>query len=336
MFFLKKIPLSIITLTSLCLTAMLSWAQEQPQPAEPTSVIPYQGTLFSQGKPVSQTDPVKMAFAIYSDSAGLDAGARADAPALNRTWTSWTSVADEDESVVASKTIGVQVRNGRFLVHLGDDARGQELLEDKIFTPDLPADDLYVVTWVVKDSGVVFRLPPQKLGKVPHAVTAERANGFEVMGTLRVDEIEPRTLGASIQVNGGLSVNNDLTVNNGLYRKVMTGQTGLNSLLDIEITTGSGGNSLYTITLFISHCGGGCHYSYRKLIAAFNNYDDIYTLSDQVDKTDDTGSWSINRIPTNSQGQSNQLRLRYDGSTATVTFGAKYLIIIESNNQISN
>ena len=55
--FLKHVSLSIITLTSLCFIATLSWAQDQPQPAEPTSVIPYQGTLFSQGKPVSQTEP---------------------------------------------------------------------------------------------------------------------------------------------------------------------------------------------------------------------------------------------------------------------------------------
>lgn len=182
MFFLKKIPLSIITLALLCLTAALSWAQEQPQPAEPTSVIPYQGTLFSQGKPVSQTDPVKMAFAIYSDSAGLDAGASADAPALHRKWTSWSSTENVDDVVNADKTIDVQVRNGRFLAHLGEEEHGQQPLKDSTFTPASPVDDFYVVTWVVKDSGGVFRLPPQKLGKVPHAVTANIATSFEIHG----------------------------------------------------------------------------------------------------------------------------------------------------------
>ena len=220
MFFLKKIPLSIITLTSLCLTAMLSWAQEQPQPAEPTSVIPYQGTLFSQGKPVSQTDPIKMAFAIYSDSTGLDAGASADAPALHRKWTSWSSTENVDDVVNADRTIDVQVRNGRFLAHLGEEEHGQQPLKDSTFTPDPPADDFYVITWVVKDSGGVFRLPPQKLGKVPHAVTAERALDFEVQGVLKVDHIQSRTLDGLVEVRSALRLRSGTETHGVLLNKV--------------------------------------------------------------------------------------------------------------------
>ena len=219
--FFKRIPFFFFILCLTCLAPALSWAQGQPQPTELTSVIPYQGTLFSQGKPVSQTNLIKMAFAIYSDNTGLEAGARADAPALNRTWTSWTSPEGEDDAVNADKTIGVQVRNGRFLVHLGEEEYGQQPLKDSTFTPDPPTEYFYVVTWVVKDSGGVFRLPPQKLGKVPHAVTAERAHGFEVHGVLKVNEIEPLSH-SSLQLNGSLHVNGQVTSNDshpmGIHR----------------------------------------------------------------------------------------------------------------------
>ena len=193
MFFFKKIPLSILILTPLCL---LSWsAQAQPYPTEPTSVIPYQGTLFSQGKPVSQDNDVLMAFALYSGDVmsalppgttneAPDVALAEESPSYNRLWTSW---ATEDGAlselsrltVDNPHTLGVKVRNGRFLVHLG--AAGQTALPDSIFDQR----PLYVLTWVVNGSGV-FRLPPQKLEKVPHAVTAERANSFEVMGNLSV------------------------------------------------------------------------------------------------------------------------------------------------------
>ena len=89
------------------------------------------------------------------------------------------------------------MRNGRFLAHLGEEEHGQQPLKDSTFTPAPSVDDFYVVTWVVKDSGGVFRLPPQKLGKVPHAVTAERADSFEVLGELIV--------GGSARVSGGVN-----------------------------------------------------------------------------------------------------------------------------------
>ena len=164
--------------------------------APSTSVIPYSGTLFSQGKPVSQDSDVLMAFALYSGDAviALPAGSINEAPdvaladenpSYNRLWTSWTTedgAASQLSSLTGDNpdTVGVKVRNGRFLVHLG--ASGQTALPNSVFDQR----PLYVVTWVVNASGV-FRLPPQALDKVPHAVTAERANSFEVMGDLRFE-----------------------------------------------------------------------------------------------------------------------------------------------------
>ena len=180
--------------------------------ASSTSVIPYSGTLFSQGKPVSQDSDVLMAFALYSGDAmtALPAGSTNEAPdvalaeenpSYNRLWTSWMTE-DGTVSQLSSltgenpDTIGVKVRNGRFLVHLG--ASGQTALPDSVFDQR----PLYVVTWVVNASGV-FRLPPQALDKVPHAITAERANSFEVMGDLRVE--------GDLQVIGDVNLTGQIT-----------------------------------------------------------------------------------------------------------------------------
>ena len=156
--------------TLLILLPTLALAQ-----APSTSVIPYSGTLFSQGKPVSQSAPVQMAFALYTDTTGLDAEQTNAAPVANRVWSSW-----EEAGETIGSTISVQVRNGRFLVHLGED--GQTALADSVFDQR----PLSVVAWVVQGSGTIYRLPAQSLKKVPHAVTAERANSFEVTGDLKV------------------------------------------------------------------------------------------------------------------------------------------------------
>jgi hypothetical protein len=136
--------------------------------APSTSVIPYSGTLFSQGKPVSQSAPVQMAFALYTDTTGLDAGQTDAAPAANRVWTSWGAPTSQGSAVNADRAVGISVRNGRFLVHLGEE--GQSLLAKSIFD----ARTLSVIAWVVNSNGI-FRLPPQALTNVPHAVTAERS-----------------------------------------------------------------------------------------------------------------------------------------------------------------
>lgn len=161
------------TLSLLALSLLALKAQAQ------SSVIPYQGTLFSQGKPVSQNNPVKMAFALYSSDTGFPAD-QASAPPENREWRSWSVGGDQVNS--NTDTVNVHVRNGRFLVHLGEENDGYQPLEESVFD----TRPLYVVTWVVNNSGT-FRLPPQKLEKVPHAVTAERAHEFHVEGSLRVN-----------------------------------------------------------------------------------------------------------------------------------------------------
>lgn len=64
------------------------------------------------------------------------------------------------------------------MVHLGAESQ-QSPLNDSVFD----TRPLYVVAWFVNSTGT-FRLPPQKLEKVPHAITAERAHDFEVSDTL--------------------------------------------------------------------------------------------------------------------------------------------------------
>lgn len=119
---------------------------------------------------MSQTDDVKMAFAIYSDDTGLTAGPFPVAPSGDaRKWTSWDSTGEGRDDVDSDKTIGVQVRNGRFLVNLGE-AGEQQPLSDLIF--DDPK--LYVVTWVVRSDQEIYRLPPQKIERVPYAISALR------------------------------------------------------------------------------------------------------------------------------------------------------------------
>ena len=149
---------------------------------------------------MSQSVPVQMAFALYTDKEGLDASLPSAAPAANRVWTSWVSTEGEDATVtpgshsdnVVDDTISVAVRNGRFLVHLGEAlANDIENSQIEILDSNFDHATLYVVTWVAQevdgDGYNVFRLPPQKLGKVPHAVTAQRANGFEIKGDLQID-----------------------------------------------------------------------------------------------------------------------------------------------------
>ena len=65
------------------------------------------------------------------------------------------------------------------------------------------------------NSSGTFRLPPQKLGVVPHAVTAERAVDFEVSGTLKVDTISAHTVNGPVEVTSNLQLNRGLTVNSG-------------------------------------------------------------------------------------------------------------------------
>ena len=144
-----------------------------------------------------------MAFALYTNTTGLDAGQTDEVPAANRVWSSWGA----GDVVGSDQTIPVQVRNGRFLVHLGED--GQTALADSVFDQR----PLSVVAWVVNDSGE-FRLPAQVLEKVPHAVTAQRANNFDVEGSLTVKQ------DATIQ--GELNVHGNLVIGNGADRRGLT------------------------------------------------------------------------------------------------------------------
>ena len=259
-FFFKKIPLLILFITALCLFAWSAQAQN--------SVIPYQGTLFSQGKPVSQSTPIRMAFAIYSDSAGLEAGQDGSAPSGEaRKWTSWDATGEGSDAVDnLDETVGVQVRNGRFLVHLGEIETGQQSLGDDVFD----ASELYVVAWVMQDPqnpNAVFRLPPQRLQTVPHAVTAKRANGFEVTGTLKVDTISPRTAGSSVEITSGLQtddveVSGSLSLKGTSVPRLLRTSPYNNTSGDYKICTGVsdtswvsfGGDGLYN-DIDVSSCG---------------------------------------------------------------------------------
>ena len=219
-FFFKKIPLLILFITALCLLALSAQAQN--------SVIPYQGTLFSQGKPVSQDAPVQMAFAIYNDRSELDSDQLSGAPASGRKWTSWGAPENENVEVGDIQTLGVNVRNGRFLVHLGEDAEGHDTLEMSIFD----THPLYVVTWVINSSGT-FRLPPQKLQTVPHAVTAERATNFEVTHELRVKTIRAHGANTTIEVVDDLELASNLRLEGVIHMGLVT------TILNLEDNDGS-------------------------------------------------------------------------------------------------
>ena len=247
MYLTKKQPLKLLALLTFTLSAWGAQAQN--------SVIPYQGTLFSQGKPVSQTEPVRMAFAIYSDDAGLDAGQDGNAPSGEaRKWTSWDVAGEGGDSVNdVSKTVGVQVRNGRFFVHLGETEAGQQPLGDDVFD----ASELYVVVWLMQDTenpNAVFRLPPQRLQTVPHAVTAKRANGFEVGGLLKVDAMSPN-LSDQIRVHGELEADSFITssligkhkgsvVSDGEWHDILPSSAELNVYRVVTFVNKSGCNSV--------------------------------------------------------------------------------------------
>ena len=108
MFFFKKMKQSFLIL--LCLLPALSWAQSQ-------SVIPYAGTLYSQGQPISQSDPIMMGFALYSGSPTFE-NTTTTIPnnQATRLWVSWSG--DQEDTVTRNVKVGV--RNGRFLVNLGE------------------------------------------------------------------------------------------------------------------------------------------------------------------------------------------------------------------------
>ena len=187
----------------LCLIPTLTWAQSK-------SVIPYSGSLYSQGKPISQNEAVNMGFALYafddgtsSESIGNQFTNQTQAPASNLVWTSWQNLYTETgefqaptEAINVTASVPVYVRNGAFLVHLGDSTQGsQPSLYDSIFSlysENLAADGsvesrtakvLYLVIWVQPDpTADPKRLPPQKLNTVPHAITARQAVDFEVKG----------------------------------------------------------------------------------------------------------------------------------------------------------
>ena len=153
-----------------------------------------------------------MAFALYSDTTGLDAGQTNAAPLANRVWSSWgvgeVVITGSPSDNTVDGTISVQVRNGRFLVHLGE-ALADDVENTQVEIPDTVFNNtaLYVVTWVAQDleggDYSMFRLPAQKLETVPHAVTAKRANGFEVMGTLEVNGAGPHRVNGTLEVVDG-------------------------------------------------------------------------------------------------------------------------------------
>ena len=155
------------------------------------------------------------------------------------------------------------MRNGRFFVHLGD--TGQETLSDTVFDEET----LYVVTWVVNDDDVVYRLPPQELRTVPHAVTAKRAIEFEVKESLTVDSITPR--GPTLEIAGGVSTTGPSTLRgpiNVTGDLIVSGITRLNSRrgnLGTKPSDGnwhtvvSGLNGVHVYELVVRASKGSCH-----------------------------------------------------------------------------
>ena len=97
----------------LILSVLLSLHQPQPCPSALDERDPLLAPCSAR-KPVSQSAPVQMAFAVHRHH-GLDAGRRTRRPSP----IGCVSRGD----VVAQTTIPVQVRNGRFLVHLGEDGQ---------------------------------------------------------------------------------------------------------------------------------------------------------------------------------------------------------------------
>ena len=207
----------INVLLFISLSFSLSWA-------DGTSVIPYSGTLYSQGKPVSQGNAIKMAFALYEEISALpnltassDANLTSSVPHTGRKWTSWATSVGVDAVISSTDedTVDVYVRHGRFLAHLGDE--GQIGLSNSIFD----SNSLYVVVWIVQEISSneykYHRLPPQKLNTVPHAVTASRALSFEVADTL--------TVGGDLNVQGALNVAETSTLDDHL---VVSGTSSLN------------------------------------------------------------------------------------------------------------
>ena len=118
--------------------------------AQPTSVIPYAGSLYSQGRPVSQPEPVSMAFALYTEEGVIAftdvANSSPTAPPLGRLWTSWES-GSEASDVTGAPATPVTVRNGAFFVHLGAE-QGHVPVPPTAFE-----SAAHVVTWVIKPNG---------------------------------------------------------------------------------------------------------------------------------------------------------------------------------------
>ena len=163
------------------LLPLVSWAQSQ-------SVIPYSGTLYSQGQPISQSTPIMMGFALYSGSPTFD-NAITTVPTnqATRLWVSWSG----EQQDTVTRNIDVLVRNGRFLVNLGEipmNENGEYVTTHRALPKDrFQSDGLHLVIWVEKANGDSFRLPPQKFNTVPYAITAQQAMDFEVKGDLTVD-----------------------------------------------------------------------------------------------------------------------------------------------------
>ena len=191
---MKSLSLFKMIIILLTILPVPLWAQN-------TSVIPYTGTLYSQGKPVSQNQAIKMAFALYAfnqetlaHEVSTQFTSQTEAPSEHVVWTSWTDLSSNGElespteALTVDATVPVLVRNGQFLVHLGDSTQGnQPALFDSILSlyTEHRTDDgtlasrtpkvLYLVIWVKPSTTQpVKRLPPQKLNTVPHAVSASQ------------------------------------------------------------------------------------------------------------------------------------------------------------------
>jgi hypothetical protein len=147
------------------------------------------------------------------------------------------------------------------------------------------------------------------------------------------------TFGDAVSITGTTTVAREF-IHNGQYHYAINGSTQ-NGYWEVVLDSANGefGNGLLDITMAFSHCGGGCHWSYRRVAVFLNAYCVSQVVSDVENNASGNsgGSWTWDRVTTYTDvngAHCGRLRIRKAAATGN-TFGGPVNITIRSNTRMN-
>lgn len=163
-------------------------------------------------------------------------------------------------------------------------------------------------------------------------------------GTLELDGATARLTDSNLIVTGGdilfddesrVTVGAPVVSHNGRYTLDLVASSSTNSSWTAVVDVGEGQSYFVEIQAAFSHCGGGCHWTWREWTGFFNAYLVMQQAANSAAGSGDAGTWTFTRVDSNANGVGDRLHITKSAGNTSLNFGGDVTIRIESTKPLS-